>query len=289
MAGPDSWMPVYWADLWNKTRHLNAVEQCAYYNLLGSMWVEGGSLPNDNDRLQRMSRVTEKEWRAVKASVTAYFDRGEDGRLYQKRLSEEYAKSMKAYTARSEHMRTVNERRNENRKQSPSAVTVDDASHTDSHVTHNSQSPNGELAAKPPKPRGQKIPGDWQPSAADIEFATERGVSAARVPSIAQHFRDHHTAKGTVTKDVSASWRTWIANDLRFHGPDKAPGGTAPKITRSDADWLPIIERYQQTKTWPASGWGPEPGYGGCEVPARLIEQFNLDGLGIPNLRRGAA
>lgn len=188
MARPDSWMPVYWGDLWNDTRDLTAVEQCAYYNLLGSMWMEGGSLPNDNDRLQRMSRVTEKEWRTVNATVTAYFDRGEDGRLYQKRLSEEYAKAMKAYTARSQHMATVNS----HRKQSPSTVTVTRTVDT----TNNSQSPNGETeakasVAKPRKPRRTRLATDWQPSAEDHSIAVGEGLTAAEIAADLAEWREY--------------------------------------------------------------------------------------------------
>ena len=225
MAKPDSWMPVYWGDLWNKTRDLTAVEQCAYYNLLGSMWMEGGSLPNDNVRLQRMSRVTEKEWRTVSATVTAYFDRGEDGRLYQKRLTEEYAKAMKAYTARSQHMANVNSKRT----QSPSTVTVT----TTADTTHNSHTPSGvkasnEALADKPKRRSQ-IPADWKPNPKDIAHASSKGLDPATITALGEQFLDHHTAKGTVLASVSAAWRTWVNNHINWHGTGPWPKRDADK------------------------------------------------------------
>lgn len=201
MARPDAWMPFYWAAFWKDTNGLSAVEQCAYFNLLGAMWNEGGTLPNDNARLQRMSRVTEKEWRSVSATVVAYFDCIE-GRLTQKRLGEEYAKALKAYTGRSQHIATVNS----NRKQSLPTDTED--------TIHNSQSPKRENLR--PRKRGTTISPDWIPNEQDTNHATDRNVDPKDIPSIAEHFRDYHTAKGTSSKDWAASWRTWITNHLRF-------------------------------------------------------------------------
>lgn len=215
-------MPVYWGDLWNDTRDLNAVEQCAYYNLLGSMWMEGGSLPNDNERLQRMSRVTEKEWRAVNATVTGYFTL-KDGRLYQKRLSEEYAKAMKAYTARSEHIASVNSKR----RQSPSTVTVTQTVHT----THNSHSPNGEHppsedgAKRPRQPKGTRLEIHWKPCPEIFDYGANLNLTRDETDAICRAFKDYFLspdATRPVKKDWYGACKRWISREAPRTVADRA-------------------------------------------------------------------
>lgn len=293
MARPDSWMPVYWADLWNDTRDLNAVEQCAYYNLLGSMWMEGGSLLNDNDRLQRMSRVTEKEWRTVSVTVTAYFECRSDGRLYQKRLGEEYAKAMKAYTARSEHIATVNSKR----KQSPPTVTVTGTEDT----THNSQSPDGDTP-KAPKGAGEheSFSAFWEAypsrgSAADNRktavkahlAAIKRGADPGELIHAAPHAAplEKH---GTPYVPMAA---TWLNRDGWLDVAKPVQTVVSPaSIDHTDDEWCRVLEAFQRTGNWPMTGYGTQFGYAGCKIPAHLVAKFNLDGLGQPEFltRRSA-
>lgn len=223
MARPDSWMPVYWKELWADTQHLTAVEQCAYFNLLGSMWMAGGSLADDSDRLQIMARVTAREWRAVAPNVMAFFAR-ENGRITQKRLAEEFAKAMKAYTARSEHIATVNSHRRQ--RQPTVTVTVTDP------TTHNSHSPSGEKAsneALPAKPRKQKVsvPLDWMPNQQDAAHAAAKGLDAQTISNLGEQFRDHHTAKGSTFSSISAAWRTWVGNHINYHGTGPWPRADA--------------------------------------------------------------
>jgi uncharacterized protein YdaU (DUF1376 family) len=218
MAKPDSWMPMYWADLWNDTRHLTAIEQCAYYNLLGSMWMHGASLPDDNDRLQRMSRVTEKEWRTVKATVIAFFECRE-GRLYQKRLGQEYEKATKAYNARSQHMATVNSKR----RQSPSTVTVTVTETTTVDTTHNSHTPDGvtddkSSVARTRKPteRKSRLENDWKPSEQDCDYARNCNLTDAETHGIAEQFRRYFTgpdAKNPRKSDWHRAWCNWVDRD----------------------------------------------------------------------------
>ena len=247
MAKPDSWMPIYWADLWNDTRHLTAVEQCAYYNLLGSMWMHGASLPNDNDRLQRMSRVTEKEWRTVKDTVIAFFEL-RDGNLYQKRLGQEYEKASKAYNARSQHMANVNSKR----KQSPSTVTET----TTVDTTHNSHSSIEEtdvrtsVARRKSTERKTRLENTWQPSEADHNYARSCNLDSAEIHTIAEQFRRYWTgpdAKNPRKIDWHRTWCNWvdrdaarvIANRTRSSGPvgnRPQPGGTLAAFARVAAD-----------------------------------------------------
>lgn len=79
--------------------------------------------------------------------------------------------------------------------------------------------------------RGCRIPAGWQPCEADKTYAVEKGNSMTQIASLAEQFRNHHTAKGTILKDWSAGWRTWVQNDITYHG-DPRNRGRPPGVRR---------------------------------------------------------
>lgn len=83
-------MPLWVSDFIGDTQDLDAVEVGAYLMLLMSMWLKGGSLPDDEGKLKRVARCG-REWSRVWASIKPYFT-VEGGQIRNKRLSEELAK-----------------------------------------------------------------------------------------------------------------------------------------------------------------------------------------------------
>ncbi len=81
-------MRTYWGDYFRDTRHLNRLEHSAYLLLLGSMWVQGGKLPTDDETLATLTLCTAKEWATVRPRVLAFF-RVVKGHLTHKRLAAE--------------------------------------------------------------------------------------------------------------------------------------------------------------------------------------------------------
>lgn len=75
------------------------------------------------------------------------------------------------------------------------------------------------FGARKPKGRPKRtlaaMPADWQPNAAAAAKARELELDVA---AQAEHFRDHHAAKGSTFADWDAAFRTWLGNALRF-GP----------------------------------------------------------------------
>lgn len=53
-----------------------------------------------------------------------------------------------------------------------------------------------------------------------------------------------------------------------------APAGPWYK-TATREQWMKVLEKWQQLGRW-SEAWGPEPGYGGCHVPADLVAAHNL-------------
>lgn len=72
------------------TTHLKTIEHGAYDLLLLSMWRAGGSLPNEEPLLQRITKLTPSEWKKVWPVVSKFFTT-EGGRITQKKLSSTYA------------------------------------------------------------------------------------------------------------------------------------------------------------------------------------------------------
>jgi len=69
--------------------------------------------------------------------------------------------------------------------------------------------------------RGTRLPADWQPAAAEIEFAVRHGLDP---DAILGAFRDYWTAKTSrATKlDWAATWRNWCRNEQRWNRSDGA-------------------------------------------------------------------
>lgn len=73
---------------------------------------------------------------------------------------------------------------------------------------------------------------------------------------------------------------TWL-NQGRWQDalakPTVAPAGVTPApIRRTEEEWRSALGRFKRDEYWPLSGYGPQPGYGGCIVPASILAEFGL-------------
>lgn len=63
-----------------------------------------------------------------------------------------------------------------------------------------------------------------------------------------------------------------------FDGSTAAPAVTTnPTKALADEEWRSALRRFQTDHKWPAVGYGPQPGYGGCVVPTQILAEFNLE------------
>jgi uncharacterized protein YdaU (DUF1376 family) len=67
------YMPLYVADYLADTPHLRAAEHGAYMLLMMHYW-RAGRLPNDERQLQRIARMTAREWANSKDVIAGFFD-----------------------------------------------------------------------------------------------------------------------------------------------------------------------------------------------------------------------
>ena len=69
---PRPWMPFYVGDYLGDTEHLSTVQHGAYCLLLFSYWRRG-NLPDDDQQLANITRLSPDEWKAHRATLQAFF------------------------------------------------------------------------------------------------------------------------------------------------------------------------------------------------------------------------
>lgn len=100
MSAPP-FMQMYWSDYFGDTRHLSCEQHGAYLQLLGSMWLAGGSLPNDARKLAKITGCTASRWAKIAVDVLAFFDIAADT-LTHKRIGIELEKAHEKSIKRAE-------------------------------------------------------------------------------------------------------------------------------------------------------------------------------------------
>jgi hypothetical protein len=80
--------------------------------------------------------------------------------------------------------------------------------------------------------KARPIPEEWKPSESHTEMAAREGLT---VHAEAEHFRDHHTARGSLMKDWDAAFRTWLRNAVKFGG--KRTNGAQPETPEKVRVW----------------------------------------------------
>jgi len=84
------YLPFYVGDYLGKTQHLTTEQDGAYVLLLFALWQRGGSIPNDDRLLARLTK-TGRRWGHVKKAILPFF-KIKDGLLFHSRVDEEFAK-----------------------------------------------------------------------------------------------------------------------------------------------------------------------------------------------------
>lgn len=81
----------------------------------------------------------------------------------------------------------------------------------------------------PPKPRASRLSPDWQPTATDVAFARDAGLTDEEISREGDKFRDYwisKSGKDATKRDWSATWRNWIRNCDRYGGRSLAGQGS---------------------------------------------------------------
>jgi uncharacterized protein YdaU (DUF1376 family) len=241
MSAVDQWMPLYVGDYLADTMHLTGPEHGAYLLLLMHSW-RVGALPTDDRRLAGIARTDAKAWAAMREHILSFFTLTEDGfvqsrlekiraeqgaKVEQRRLAgKASALARKAKREGNESGGSGNEGGNENPTETERAFNERSTSVGFSlgvslaprarEPEPEEETPASLRSAVPlskPEPRGSRLPPDWQPAPAEVDFAISLGLDPAR---IALSFRDYwHGKPGAAGRksDWPATWRNWCRRE----------------------------------------------------------------------------
>ena len=70
-----AWMPFYIADYLGDTPHLTVTEHGAYCLMIFYYWQHGG-LPDDDEMLRRITKMSTRQWRKSRATLAKFFGPG---------------------------------------------------------------------------------------------------------------------------------------------------------------------------------------------------------------------
>lgn len=168
------WMPLYVADYLADTAHLRAAQSGAYLHLIMHYWKTGG-LPDDDDQLASIARVTAAEWRKFKPTLAAFFYNGwrhkridaelaHAAEISSKRKDAADAKHAKS-KAKADANAPANAELKHTQSQSPSPIEREEGARATLLSTEAAEVSETLLAA------GQKEPDD--PTAIGIQYAVQ--------------------------------------------------------------------------------------------------------------------
>lgn len=276
-AKPDTWMPLYWGDYLRDTAHLSAAEHGAYLLMIGHYWTSGQPLPDEEARLARIARMTQREWRASRCVLAEFFTIA-DGVWRHGRVDKELGKATSKTEAKAEAGRLGAERRwGKGGKSDGTAMAhpSKNAWQTDAPSQPPSDTPTGVGVERAPrrarsthaKPDSLRLglevlPDSWR------KWAVSEGHSD---PDKAwARFSDHWRSKpgrDGESADWQAKWRNWVRDDVAEAGSKPATTNgeyTAPAGHQMDRPG----KAESEVEKWIANGgkgfwpdsYGPPPG-----------------------------
>lgn len=261
-------------DYAKKAGHLSPLEH-GVYNLIIDSYYDREKPPTLLEAMRFARARTEDEKAAVLAVLDEFFSL--DGDVYrQKRIDEELG----LYQDKAETNRVIaveREQRKRERRVNQSTTTTartvhepyttcspemhdDSTSGQPNHkpLTTNQEplTKNQEKAKSKASASGSRLPADWRPTDADIEYCkTER--PDLRPSMVATNFYDYWTAKAGAAgrkADWSAAWRSWV----RKENAAVAGRAVGSPVTRSQPD-LDEIRRQNNEEAKRLLGFGNQP------------------------------
>jgi uncharacterized protein YdaU (DUF1376 family) len=197
-------MPIHIGDLLRDTGHLRALLIGAYLLLLFHHWSTG-ALPDDDDQLSAIARMSPAEWRKSRPILERFFQQPgwRHGRVEEDLASakQSYEKRAKAGAEGGKAKATA--------KQSSSNATAG----PEQPLTFNQDTKEERTSLRSERARATRLPNEWVPSENDLAFAVGKGLAMARIETEALKFLNYWTSKsgqGATKTDWSKTWQNWI-------------------------------------------------------------------------------
>ena len=106
---------MFWFDFFGDTKGMNGFEQGVYALLIGNYFINRGPLPDDNDRLARMTQLSEEQWLSVRPAIAPKF-RIRDGLWRHSRIDRDLVEKEEEHKAKSEGAKVTNAKRRAKRE-----------------------------------------------------------------------------------------------------------------------------------------------------------------------------
>ncbi len=245
------WIDAYLAD----TTHLTCEQHGAYFLILLATWRNHGRpLPDDDQRMARVVRMTPARWRKLKPIIAEFFEII-DGKWHQKRLEKEwknsqnYRQKMRENGKRGGRPKPLEN--NETTKpigssqvnldtkpiesRSKALLVTSKGYVEDDLSTLVEDVPDGEdyppigppqnSETKNGKRPGRKLEATWRPSPADVDYAAERGIDGRRLEDEIENFIEHFTngnGRNKTSPNWSLRWQRWCRTADDYQA---TPGG----------------------------------------------------------------
>jgi uncharacterized protein YdaU (DUF1376 family) len=204
------YMPLWISDFIGDTLELDAKEVGAYMLILMAMWQRGGTLPDDDKKLQRIARVG-REWPKVWASIEHYFIRKED-MICNKRLSLEATKcATKRQVNKQLGARGGRAKALKSRDQTLANATNSLEQNPSNHNHNHKEKEDTNVSSKKKATRLSRdwvLPDDW------LEWGVSEGWTNQDLLLEADKFKDYWISKSSDARklDWLAVWRNWLRN-----------------------------------------------------------------------------
>jgi uncharacterized protein YdaU (DUF1376 family) len=219
------------------TAHLSILEDGVYRRLMDRYYTSEQPITADEAALFRIMRArTEDEQTAVRTVLAEFFTSTPDGWRHKRCDAE-----IEIYKAKAEANRENGTKGGRPRKEpTPNPEITQSVSELEPNNNPNitltkNQEPitNNQKPVAKVKQRATRLPADWVPSSADIEFCkTERSDLDAH--AVAAQFRDYWLAAEKGAKaDWAATWRNWVRNQRGAMQARASPHGYESAKDRS--------------------------------------------------------
>lgn len=225
------WMPLNIADYLRDTSHLRAAESGAYLHLIMAYWV-GGKLPSDDRQLATIAKLTDKEWRAMRPTLEAFFGEGFSS---HKRIDKELAKVSEISNKRKA---AVEQREIKRRSNDPSS---DDTLNTQHITKEENKQDSGAVAPTAGRKKREKkyataLPENFEPN---YEAATRANLSRREGEREFVKFKNHAAQTGRTCVNWQAAWANWCINAAQYlkRPPPGAAPNAAATITPASRSW----------------------------------------------------
>ena len=227
-------MQFYVSDFIGDTMHLSTEQVGAYLLLISAMWNAGGSLPNDETKLARITRMSVKKWRSVADDVLAFFTLT-DAEVTHKRLTSELqkveSKSQSRSIAGAKGARAKSLKNNDGAEAIASGL-LKHLPEPEPDIEESTTVVVPKTATQKSAKRPSRLSADWTLPDEWRADALTAGIPPQRVDLDAAKMRDWsvNAAKGAKL-DWRAAWRNWCREAADRTGIRGSPMQSQPNLS----------------------------------------------------------